>query len=238
MNWGTAIATIAARANKSATSEADRIKRQLCASCALHRRERLHFTQGETDLLLQVSVADYGPQEGLPRDVVTFVGDKHTLVYGGDENDRQPVYWVNRERMTSLRMGVVSNGTPYHWTFWGGKLKLWPPPDLSTHVFRAPYVKDAGTPTYRYEGGAWAFYNPEGVVITDTYSSPWFDQALGFDLITFHAEWKLWSSEWKGVAGQGEQAAQQYAEALSALQEITGLQTAARKVEPYTEGWE
>lgn len=237
-NWKTAVETIKARANKPSATEDDRIKRALCDTIALHRREGLTLNQGRLALQLQAGVETYGPGQGLPADIVSIVGVKGKLDYAGDSTDRHDVWWVSNDKMDELRTGIITDGTPCYWTFWAGKLELWPPSDLSTHVFRARYRRDPGTPFYVYQGSAWAFFKPSGQAMDDLFTNEWFDLTQGFRALTHHAEWTLWTGPWQATNGQDQRALQSYTEALAGLQEITGMQTAARQIEPYTEGWE
>lgn len=240
--FGTMVATIRTACNKGA-SEDTRIKRQIVDSIALHRRERLRWNQGALAITLTADIGTYvgsspgtGEATGVPTDLVAVNVDYLFLDYAGDADDRQRVKKVSPQRMNELRCGVPVAGAPCFWTIFGGKLELYPPSDLSTSILRGPYVKDAGTLSYTAttaDPPVYTFLDPLGVAITDAYTSAWFDQKRGFNIIRHHAEWQLWTSVWQGLTGQGDQAAQRYAEALSAAQEITDLQQAPHSIAPW-----
>lgn len=228
-NWGTLVATIRSRNNKSATED-DRIKTQLCDSIALHRRERLAWNQAAFSLTLTADQETYAKgalATTLPSDLIAIQGRELTLLYGGDVTDQQPVMHVSRETMREMRYGTSVSDAPCFWAFWDEKLELYPPSDLSTSVLKGSYIQDVGTPTYTATTAnppVFSFLKPDGTAMADSYTNPWFDQKQGFNIIRYHAEWSLWNGVWQATAGQGELAAQRYAEALDAAQQITDLQ--------------
>ncbi len=248
-NWGTAVATIRRRTHKGA-SEDTNIKVALCDAIALLRHERLRWNQARFALTTVTDQASYEANAigaalptKLPSGTLAIVGKHLDLDYTGDANLRTPIVWVPREEMDALRRGTVVSSEPVFWTFWDEKLELYPPPDADTHIVRGAYIQDVGTPTYSAttaDPPVYTFTKPDASgAMNDAFTSAWFDQRQGFNLVTWKAEWDLWTSFWQANAGQDERAALKYAEALAAAQDLTDLQSAGRQLRPYDPGgWE
>lgn len=236
MNWGTMYATIRRRCRKTAADDVD-IKVAICDAIALHRRERLRWNQARMSLTLAVNTSVYGPSEGLPADLVAIIGRTIFLDWSGDVNQRTPLMWVPRERIDMYQAGTIISGAPSWWSFWDERLVVYPPSDNSTNVLRAPYIADVGSPTYSCTNAqppVYTFLQQDGTTaVGDSYTSPWFDQSKGFNIIAWKAEWDLWTSVWQASAGQDQNAAVKYADALQGAQDVTDLQTAGRQVQPY-----
>lgn len=239
MNFGTAVATIRLRAKKSA-SEDPTIKRAIIDTIALHRREKLFWNQARLAYTLIAGQATYGPApaHSLPADIVALTGERGYLDTLGSADQRTPVLWVSREKMDALRAGSsLTPGATSYFSWWDEQLEIYPPAANSTDILRVTYVQDAGTPVYSAttaDPPVYSFFQPDGTTaLTDAYTSPWFAQKKGFNLTCWHAEWQLWTSDWRGLAGQGDTAAQKYAEALDGAQIITDSQSSARRIQPW-----
>lgn len=242
MNWGTLVATIRSRNQKSA-SEDEKIKTQICDSIALLRQQRLRFNQGKLAITLTADKGTYvvsgpaaGEATGLPADLLAIKVKRLWLDYNGNADDKQPVHRTTFDELEAMRSGAIVSGAPVAWAFYAGKLELYPPSDLSTSILRGPYVKDIGTPYYTAttaDPPVYTFKQPDGTAMADAYTTAWFDQLLGYNIVRFHAEWQLWSGPWQGQDGQGDRAAQKFAEALALCQETTDLQQLPSTVQ----GW-
>lgn len=85
-----------------------------------------------------------------------------------------------------------------------------PIPSTSDGTVHFRYLADLGTITYKYTGGAWAFYEPfkEGtttVTTSSTYTNAWFTE--GADALRERAMYYLWSRVYGG-SEEGDMKAQ------------------------------
>ena len=245
-NWGTAVATIRRRTHKAA-SEDGNIKAAICDAVALLRRESLRWNQARFALTLTATQATYELNAvgavlatKLPSTLLKIIGKKLDLDYTGLADSRTPVMWVPRETMESMRRGTPVDGEPAYWTFWDEKLELCPASDASTYILSGAYIADVGTPTYSAttaDPPVYTFTQPDGsTAMTDAFTNPWFDQRAGFNIVTWKAEWDLWTSFWQATAGQDERAGMKYADALAAAQEISDAQSSGRQVQVFDPG--
>lgn len=137
------------------------------------------------------------------------------------------------ERISELRLrvyeqGVNNPGTPYFWAYFGGKIRLYPPPD-DAYFIHIPYLQEMETPSYQIVGGAWTFYDSAGVEINpDSYSTPWLDEAE--ELIRARTEKMLYAQLLRDPKGANN--AQQIE--MEALQELEKAYV-EKEVPPYIE---
>jgi len=132
-NWGTMVAELLADGQKpDTTGEAPRVKRAICDSIALHRRERLYFGEARGQVTLVAGQERYGIGTDLyhlPQDFVLLRGQTIDLDRNGDPNQRWQIRWKPAEEMDDLRRLQAYTSWPEFFTFYGDQLELWPKPD-------------------------------------------------------------------------------------------------------------
>lgn len=230
-NWGTAVAVIRTRAKKSA-SEDTRIKQSICDLIALHRGDRLKWTQAWLAKTLTLNTGTYD----LTADVISLLGDRGWILREGVADDRWPVDRVSRAEMERMRSTLALSGVPSFFSFWDERLELYPASDSSAHVLRMPYVKDVGTPFYTAttaDPPVFTFKQPDGTAMADSFTNPWFDPLQGFQVTVYGALAKLWADFWEAQAGQDTKAQLAFAEALALAEDLSALQQLPHRVDPW-----
>lgn len=230
-NWGTAVAIIRTRAKKS-SSEDTRIKIALCDFIALHRGDRLKWSQAWLAKTLTLDTATYD----LGSSVVSLLGDRGWILRDGVADDRWPVDKISRSEMERYRSSLAISGVPSYWSYWDERLELYPASDSSSHVFRIPYVADVGTPYYTAttaDPPVFTFKQPDGTAMADSFTNAWFDPLLGFQCTVYGALYKLWAEVWEADAGQDTKAQMAFAEALALAEDLTSLQQLPHRVDPW-----
>ena len=248
-NLGTMVYGIRTRCHKSSSDDAN-IRVAIFDAIALLRGKNLKWNQARFALTLVTDQASYGLNAAgaalatkLPFDLLAILGKALDLDYTGLADQRTPVLWVPRESMDAHRRGTTVSGEPFIWTFWDEKLEIYPPSDNSTNILRGAYRSDVGTPTYALVSGALKYYRPAGTELTagavlDAYGSgadytPWFDPLKGFNIVSWKAEWDLWTSYWQASAGQDSRASLRYVDYLAEAEELSELQSAGRQLQPW-----
>lgn len=126
-----------------------------------------------------------GAGDGYPTTLIridTLALQDDTLIF---TLEHRPIPWV-----VARKGDTVTESQPDSWAWNADKIVLSPVPDkVYTVIGRG--LQDIGTPTYSYNTStdAWAFLDPDGVAMTDSYTSKWFTD--GEDLIRYKAAIEL-----------------------------------------------
>src|SRR5690349_20329858 len=122
----------------------------------------------------------------LPTDFIGFIG-KPYFSRSGDSTSRRPLEIRSADWMEEYKylgsdpehigtwVSGIESGPPNSVTIYNVELLVVPIPDATGDWIDGRYLKDIGTPYYKYAGGAWTFYNPStNVAIAATYTNAWF----------------------------------------------------------------
>lgn len=225
-SWITAVQRIAQEIHKPNDSDIDNIKIALCSAIEYYQNHRFAFNEAyDFDWFLVEGQQSYAkgaileggyvgvagilePTEfapgGPPADLVTPI-TCYALVGG----DRDSGRWMEMDgtTMEDIRyMTPTTQATGYpEWYAWFGEaMHLHPIPELSNvEMIRMDYVKDIGTPTYKWNGTGWTFLHPSGATLPDSWTSRWLSD--GGELIRARAKWDLYYNMYH----DGENAAMQ-----------------------------
>lgn len=192
-------------------------------SIRYNRRFNLGFNRTQCSLITEVNINKYD----MPAD---YLGLCSEVVYrtlnDGTSSGRvlkfRPLDWVEVNRYDDVE-GVSPIDLGYPWTYSidpkGKRLVLSPVPSITGERIEFDYVRDCGTPEFKYTGSAWAFYNPGTTdAIASTFSNEYFTEA--YHLIYNRAAFILWSRPYGGTeeaAMRGQTSLQMWAEELSRM---------------------
>lgn len=92
----------------------------------------------------------------------------------------------------------IESGPPHSVAVFNGELLVVPIPSTTGDYVGGRYVKDIGTPTYKHDGSAWVFYQPDGTTpLTDTYTNAWFTD--GRDALRTRAMYYLQTNIYRDI---------------------------------------
>lgn len=229
MDWGTMVAAVQADAKSLVSS--DDVKRAICDAIRHHAASRFWWTDAEFSVDLPAETLTLAPGAGLPSDLREIVGDALYLTYNGE--DRAPMYRISSERMQRKYAEIITSDQPSFWDWWAGTLRVYPQVGTSGWKIVGRYVRDVGTPLYRYASSAWVFRTPDDTTtLTDSYTSDWFKFGRTFDLIRYYTLYILF----KTVMRQ-DKAAEAYLmlwnELRTALQDEYEAKDGPTQIEPW-----
>lgn len=169
------------------------VYRKICASMRHHREKRLWFSDRKFQFNLIQGVSEYGPDQGVPPDLVEISGKVIWTLIGGDESSRWGVQRVTHNDFDRLRIaGSTVQSQPSYWDWFANRLRLYPVPVSSTDLLEGRYVVDIGVPVVKYESGSFVFYDPAGTTKWDStqldaYNNDWLDPKGAYHLIRTRA---------------------------------------------------
>lgn len=189
-----------------------------------NRRYHLGWNEGQCVITTDASVKHYT----LPSDFLGLAGE---VLYSSSTSDSstgkrrlasRPLSWVEANmNVTVDGADYINEGLPWAYAIdpKDKRIVLSPTPSSAGETLEFPYIKDCGTPEFKYTGSAWAFYKPGTIdTLTATYTNEYFSQ--GYWLIFNRASYILHT----GVNGGTEEATvraqsaiQRWAEELNRL---------------------
>lgn len=164
--------------------ETNYIKKAIASAIRTYRYHRFWFNEGTFTLSTVDGTQDYSAvssgSAGYPRDLISV--DRLTLVHN---TSLIKLPKVGIQEFRDLDSGDNTEGRPSCWTFHHESLMLYPTPD-AVYTIRGDYVKeltgldgddDRLGLSAVYVDDAWSFRDVDGNLITDSYTSAWFDEA-------------------------------------------------------------
>lgn len=179
-NWGAFVQRVLEEIARARDEDADAVRRAACSAINYYRSHRFFFNEGYDLFYTVAGQSEYeeetsiGSRDGYPVDLIRpdivridrDSGYAYTL-------DRIP-FPVHRKDSSY----ITQEGFPAVWTWHHKTLFLWPAPNTADWEIQMDYIKDIGTPVYRYASGTWKYYERStGNEIGDTWTSDWFKYA-------------------------------------------------------------
>lgn len=188
-----------------------------------NRRFNLGFNQAQAVILTESSVQKYD----LPRD---YLGVCSEVLYSSSSTGtdgkqplvNRPLDWTEANRyMDATGTSVLDLGRPWCYSIdpKGVRIAFSPIPSTTGERVEFSYVRDCGTPEFKYASSAWAFYKPYTLdTLPATFTNEYFQE--GYYLIYNRAAFILWTRQYGGTeeaAVRGQAALQMWAEELARL---------------------
>lgn len=179
------------------------VTRAIIESIGYNRRYNFGWNEAVYQFYTEQDMARYD----LPRDFVTMAGEVfYSSTSDGSVLSKRPMKWRSLEWVESNKFVItdgneyLDSGVPYFYAIdpKGKRLVLSPTPSTTNDLIEFSYIRDPGTPRFKYTGSAWAFYLPDSDdAISATFTNEWFNE--GFYLIFNRAAFILWSREMGGT---------------------------------------
>lgn len=201
----------------------DAAYRKIISAARYHRDQRLYVSEREFRLPLVAGQAAYDRNDtGFPQPLAQIAGNTLFVLIGGSEDNKFGIGRLPAPDFDFLRTAGASRSQPEVWNFHNLQLRFYPTPSSSTDIVYGRYMQSIDVPIVRYEGGAWAYYAPDGVtLLTSTeiaeFTSDWFAQEGGGPIIKTRAAYLIYKEylhdgdmandalqQWLEAVGQGE----------------------------------
>lgn len=199
-DWQTMKQQLSEEVRKTGTPDADKISRAIVESVRFNRAHHFYFNEGRGGFTTIRDHYDYN----LPGDFINLIGRAFYSPVATPEVkvplQNRTADWAETARYLGdgLEPGSINSGQPRSYAIYSNRMLLVPVPTTTGEAISFRYVRDLGTPSFRYNGTAWAFNDPAGAPITATYSNAWFVD--GYALTLTRALHYLWSRVYAGEA--------------------------------------
>lgn len=170
--WGAMVQRIGDETGRS--TDADAVKKAIVSSIRFYRNKRFWFNEQRSTTFTTCVVGQY--EYAATTDYPAPLIEIDSLQIVKSTNAIYPMLRVTLARMREMHGSDNLQGVPQWWTWHHKKFIIHPTPN-SAYVIRGDYLQDIGTPSYTWNGSAWAFLGENAVAITDAYTNDWFTTA-------------------------------------------------------------
>lgn len=208
-------------------------------SIRYNRRYNLGFNQSLCKIYTESGVQKHD----LPEDFLGICGD---VLYASNSTDGitgkrriefRPLDWIDANMYKDSEGADYLNlGLP--WCYGidpkGPKIAFSPIPSNTGEIIEFPYIRDCGTPLFKYTGSAWAFYKPNSLdTLPSDYTNEYFNEA--YHLVMNRAAFILWQRPYGGTEEaslRGQSALQLWADELNRMRAEANRIVGGQQVRP------